>query len=52
MKKIFASLTMAALLLGGATAFAYTPNHSASPTAVAKKKKKKHKKSSSAKTKK
>ena len=42
MKKIFASLTLAAFMLGATTAFAYTPNPS--PTAVAKKKHKKKKK--------
>ena len=45
MKKVFASLTLAAFLLCGVTAFA-APAHSASPTVKSKKKsKKKHKKS-------
>ena len=44
MKKIFASLMLAAFMLGSVTAFAYTPKHSASPTMSSKKKhKKKHK---------
>jgi hypothetical protein len=44
MKKIFASLTLAALMLSGATAFAYTQTPPPSPTMTAKKKgKKKHK---------
>ncbi|MBO0726140.1 MAG: hypothetical protein J2P52_11115 [Blastocatellia bacterium] len=48
MKKIFASLTLAAFMLGATTAFAYTPNPS--PTAVAKKKHKKKKKAAKAAT--
>jgi len=50
MKKIFASLTLAAFMLGGVTAFAYTPKHSASPTMSSKKKhnKRKHKHHSTA----
>jgi len=44
MKKIFASLALAAFMLGSVTAFAYPPKHPANPTAVSKKKKKKHKK--------
>ena len=47
MKKIFASLTLAAFLLCGVTAFA-APAHPASPVMKSKKKsKKKHKKSAS-----
>ena len=43
MKKIFASLTLAALMLSGATAFAYTQTPPPSPTMTTKKKgKKKH----------
>ena len=44
MKKIFASLALAAFMLGSVTAFAYPPKHPANPTADSKKKKKKHKK--------
>ena len=44
MKKIFASLALAAFMLGSVTAFAYPPNHSANHMASSKKKsKKKHK---------
>ena len=44
MKKIFASLALAAFMLGSVTAFAYPPSHSANHMASSKKKKKKHKK--------
>jgi len=44
MKKIFASLALAAFMLGSVTAFAYQPNQSGNQMARSKKKsKKKHK---------